>query len=173
MLILSFIFWGLFQIEAWLYIVVVVKVNKRKNVFVDDNAFVRIGSATGNRNKSECKRVIQKAHCKFKSKCIESHEFLFLWGRKGRIVLTGNYYFFFMICFTYSAHIHIFYICAYLKPPHVPGVSRRLQTILVTLQEELQEKPAEVNKRTRKITWKIVGDITMCMYLRLTSILAV
>lgn len=35
-----------------------------------------------------------------------------------------------------------------LKSPHISGVSCCLQTILVALQEKLQEEPAEVNERT-------------------------
>ena len=46
----------------------------------------------------------------------------------------------------------------YLKSPHVPRVPRRLQTILVTLEEELEEEPAEVNKRTR---WSVERERSM------------
>ena len=46
----------------------------------------------------------------------------------------------------------------YLKSPHVPRVPRRLQTILVTLEEELEEEPAEVNKRTR---WSVEQERSM------------
>lgn len=47
----------------------------------------------------------------------------------------------------------------YLKSPHISGVSCRLQTILVALQEKLQEEPAEVNKRTHVV--RISNDETM------------
>lgn len=58
--------------------------------------------------------------------------------------------------FTYSVpchHLpsfswHSFFFSMYLKSPHISWVSCRLQTILVTFQEKLQEKPAKVNKRT-------------------------
>lgn len=50
-------------------------------------------------------------------------------------------------------------ISPYLKSPHISGVSCRLQTILVALQEKLQEEPAEVNKRTHVV--RISNDETM------------
>lgn len=42
-------------------------------------------------------------------------------------------------------------ISPYLKSPHISGVSCCLQTILVALQEKLQEEPAEVNERTHVV----------------------
>lgn len=50
------------------------------------------------------------------------------------------------------AHRHFIPSLSYLKSPHVPWVSRSLQTILVAFQEKLQEEPAKVNKRTRVCT---------------------
>lgn len=41
---------------------------------------------------------------------------------------------------------------AYLKSSHIPRVSCCLQTILVTFQEKLQEKPVKANKRTQVYT---------------------
>jgi len=37
--------------------------------------------------------------------------------------------------------INLLILSGYLEPPHVSWVARILQTILVTLQEEFQEKP--------------------------------
>lgn len=50
-------------------------------------------------------------------------------------------------------------ISPYLKSPHISGVSCCLQTILVALQEKLQEEPAEVNERTRVV--RISNDEAM------------
>lgn len=67
--------------------------------------------------------IIFFSHIKYH---ILSHS-LFLLTHKHR--LTDAYFF-----FTYS----------YLKSPHIPRVSRCLQTILVAFQEKLQEEPAKV-----------------------------
>lgn len=52
----------------------------------------------------------------------------------------------------------------YLKSPHIPRVSCRLQTILVTFQEELQEKPAKVNERAH-----VCGSASKKLHERLTT----
>lgn len=39
-------------------------------------------------------------------------------------------------------------IISYLESPHISWVSSRLQTVLVTFEEKLQEEPAKVSKRT-------------------------